>query len=381
MMWQSLRWAVGLVLALAPLAGAAADADAALRAFYQRRLDTSFRLEPTTATLLGDHRFDDQLEDVSKASRARWVAETRATLKALPKAVEYRALSRDSQIDFEIFRHDLQASLWLNDNTRPFEEDPRVYGTYVSDSVYSLLAQSTRPKEENIRNAIARMRKIPAILDEAERTLSHPPRSILETAIRQNKGAIAFYESEVLELAGETPQRAELQAAAAPVVDRLKRYQEFLEHDLMPRATGEWRLGRKRFAQKLEWVLDAGVGADQVLGGTRAIGTEGKLTGLRLGLRHQLGHALGCDAGAHHQHIRHLGHDADRRQIFLEVVGQLGVGAGGNGVVHRSHEKGVAVGPGLGDEVRSEGSARAGLAFDEHRLPQSRGKLLSDGPS
>ena len=257
--------AVGVVWAFAAVSGLSADADAALRAFYQRRLDTAFRLEPTTATLLGDHRFDDQLEDVSKASRARWVAETRACLKALPKEVDYRSLSRDGQIDFEIFKHDLEASLWLNDNTRPFEDDPRVYGAYVSDSVYSLLAQSTLAKETNLRNAIARMRKIPAILDEAERTLRHPPKSILETAIRQNKGAIRFYESEVFELAGETPQRAELQAAAAPVVARLKRYQEFLEKDLMARATGEWRLGRKRFAQKLEWVLDAGVGADQVL--------------------------------------------------------------------------------------------------------------------
>ena len=68
MMWQSLRWAVGIAVALAPAVGLAADADAALRSFYQRRLDTSFRLEPTTATLLGDHRFDDQLEDVSKIS-------------------------------------------------------------------------------------------------------------------------------------------------------------------------------------------------------------------------------------------------------------------------------------------------------------------------
>ena len=264
-MWLALSPALGLGADASGNASATSSADAALRAFYQRRLDTWFRLEPTTATLLGDHRFDDQLEDVSKASRARWVAETRATLKALPKAVEYRALSRDGQIDFEILRHDLQASLWLNENTRPFEEDPRVYGTYVSDSVYSLLAQSTRPQEENLRNAIARMRKIPAILDEAERTLRHPPKSILETAIRQNKGAIAFYESEIFELAGQTPQRAELQSAAAPVAARLKRYQEFLEKELLPRATGEWRLGRKRFAQKLDWVLDAGIGADQVL--------------------------------------------------------------------------------------------------------------------
>ena len=98
MMRHSLKWAVGMWLALSPAVGLGADAsgnasatssaDAALRAFYQRRLDTWFRLEPTTATLLGDHRFDDQLEDVSKASRARWVAETRAMLKALPKAVD-----------------------------------------------------------------------------------------------------------------------------------------------------------------------------------------------------------------------------------------------------------------------------------------------------
>lgn len=61
----------------------------------------------------------------------------------------------------KILRHELETGLWLEANTRPFEEDPRVYGGYANDSVYSLFSQSTLPKETNIRNAIARMAKIP----------------------------------------------------------------------------------------------------------------------------------------------------------------------------------------------------------------------------
>jgi len=50
-----------------------------------------------------------------------------------------------------------------------------------------------------------------------------------------------------------------LKAASAPVAALLKDYQKFLEGDLMARATGDWRLGRKKFARKLELVLDAGL--------------------------------------------------------------------------------------------------------------------------
>ena len=34
-------------------------------------------------------------------------------------------------------------SLWLQENTRPFEQDPRVYNEYISDSIYLLFTQST----------------------------------------------------------------------------------------------------------------------------------------------------------------------------------------------------------------------------------------------
>ncbi len=262
--------AVLAALILVPTRSSAQGADAELATFFRRYLDERFRLEPLTATQLGDHRFDSQLEDVSPAARARWIAHTRATLTALPKAVDFPRLTRGGQIDFEIFQHELETSLWLADNSQPFEDDPRVYGGYISDSVYALLAQSTLPKETNLTNAIARMGRIPAIIDSAQQTLRNPPKTILETAIRQNRGAIAFYESGLFELAGETPQLATLRNAAAPVAQKLRLYQLFLEGELMKRATGEWRLGRERFAKKLELVLDAGFTADQVLADAEA---------------------------------------------------------------------------------------------------------------
>ena len=125
---------------------------------------------------LGDHRFDAQLEDLSAESRAKWIERTRRALADLPREVDYARLSRAGQVDFEIFQHDLEKSLWLNENTRPFEEDPRTYTDYINGSVYILLTQSTLPKETNLTNAIARMRQIPRVVAAARQTLTHPPR-------------------------------------------------------------------------------------------------------------------------------------------------------------------------------------------------------------
>jgi uncharacterized protein (DUF885 family) len=254
-----------MLLTAGCVGASAQEADTRLDTFFKHYLDEYFRQRPLEATRLGDHRFDAMLDDVSRAARDGWLALTRRTLKELPKQVAYAKLSRAGQIDFEIFRHDLETRIWLAENTRPFEEDPRTYGDYINDSVYVLLTQSTLPKETNISNGLARMAQIPRVIDVAKETLTHPPRPILETAIRQNHGAISFYEQELFQFAGETPQRDRLKAAAAPIVAALKDYQKFLEGDLMSRATGDWRLGEKRFNRKLELVLDAGMSAKQVL--------------------------------------------------------------------------------------------------------------------
>lgn len=239
--------------------------DARLDAFFQRYLEARFQQEPLWATRLGDHRFDALLEDLSPAARAAWVELDRRTLEALPREIEYQRLSRDRQIDFEILRQELTQAIWQAENLRPFEEDPRVYNRYLSDSVFLLLAQSTLPRETNVAHCLARMRQMPKVVAAARANLSNPPRPLVETAIRQNRGAIAFYEGGLFELAGKTRQLAALKAAAREVAACLKDYQQFLEQELLPRAGGEWRLGKEKFSRKFELEMDAGVTADQVL--------------------------------------------------------------------------------------------------------------------
>jgi uncharacterized protein (DUF885 family) len=261
------RTVAALLLALAPSlnCAAAADEDARLSGYFQAYLDEEYRHQPLRATRDGDHRFDHLLDDVSRKARDAWKARTRKTLAELPRHINYPKLSRSGQIDFEIFRHHLTYGLWLAEHTRPYEEDPRVYNDYISDSIYLLLTQSTLPRSTNVNNCVARMAAIPRVVAAAKDSLRNPPRVFVETALRQNRGAIAFYESGLFELAGETPQLSDLKAAARPVVATLKNYQQFLEKELLPRAQGDWRLGQERFYKKLELELDAGLTADEVL--------------------------------------------------------------------------------------------------------------------
>lgn len=252
------------------VAAFAQTADEKLEAFFKSHLEESFQLRPLEATMLGDHRFDHLLDDISPEARSAWLEQYRRQLKRLPAEVAYDDLSRNGQIDFEILRDELTRNIWLAENTRPFEEDPRTYGSYISDSVYSLLTQSTLPKETNIRNAIARISQIPRIVKTAQQTLRESPPSILETAILQNRGAIGFYEKGIFDLVGDTPQLSELRAATLPAIAALNEHQVFLEDSRRFRANGEWRLGRALFAEKLTLVLNAGLTADQVLADAEA---------------------------------------------------------------------------------------------------------------
>ncbi len=257
--------AVALISAMPTPAAEPSPEDAKLAAHFQRYLDEEFRRHPFYATQQGQHDHDDRLDDLSPDARAEDAKRTKQVLDGLPKAVEYAKLSRAGQIDFEIWQHALQYQLWQRANEDRFANDPRVYGEYVSDSVFQLLTQSSLPRGRNVANAARRITYIPKVVAAAKASLKNPPRELTEVAIKRNLGAIAFYEKDVFRFAGETPGTGELAGPCREAVAALKEYQEFLEQDLLPRSTGDWRLGKKKFAEKIELELDAGLTADDVL--------------------------------------------------------------------------------------------------------------------
>ena len=152
------------IMSILSATGKAQEADAALNTFFKSYLEEELKRRPVMATQLGDHRYDHLMDDLSAAARAERLAETRKTLDALPKEVDYKKLSRSAQIDFEILKHHLTYELWLAENTDRYANDPRIYNEYTSDSVFLLLTQSTLPKAVNVRNAAARIAQIAKVI-------------------------------------------------------------------------------------------------------------------------------------------------------------------------------------------------------------------------
>lgn len=266
-----IRWVSSLVFWIGMLTSVYAEAteDARLAAHFRQFLEEEMRRQPSLATRLGDHRYDHLLDDLSPEAQREMERRTQQVLDDLPKTIDHAKLSRDGQIDYEIWVHELKKSLWLLRNQRPFETDPRLYIDMTTGSVFSLLTQSTLPRERNIENATARIAFIPRIVAAAKASLKNPPRIWVEVAIQQNRGAIAFYEKGIFDITGET-QGSPLHAACRRILPSLRDFQEFLEKELLPRANGEWRLGAERFREKLRLELDAGVEADQVLADAEA---------------------------------------------------------------------------------------------------------------
>jgi uncharacterized protein (DUF885 family) len=256
---------LGVALVATPADPPVGPDDVRLANLFQTYLNEEFLKHPVFATQQGNHEYDDRMDDLSPAARKTDEEAARKWLALLAKDIDPTKLSRNGQIDLEIWKHSLGYGLWSSENDNRFEFDPRVYGEYISDSTFILFTQSTLPRERNVQNAAKRIAQIPKVIAAAKAGLKNPPKILTEVAIRRNLGAIAFYEKELYAIAGETPGSEPLAAPSREAAKALREYQTFLEKELLPRSNGEWRLGREKFAKKLELELDAGLSADEVV--------------------------------------------------------------------------------------------------------------------
>jgi uncharacterized protein (DUF885 family) len=267
-----------LLLAMTLSADPAAE-DAKLAARFQRYVEEECRRHPLWATQQGNHDYDDRLDDLSPNARAEDVKRAEALLAELPKQIDVSKLSRAGQIDYEIWTHALKYQLWQAANTDPYTTDPRVYGEYLSDSVFLLFTQSTLPKERNVANAARRITYVPRVIEAAKASLKNPPRLYTEIAIKRAKGAVGFYEKDIFGFAGVAPGTGELAGPCRDAAAALKEYATWLETELLPKSDGDWRLGKDKFAAKLQLELDAGLTAAEVLSAaeTEAVRVEAEM--------------------------------------------------------------------------------------------------------
>jgi uncharacterized protein (DUF885 family) len=122
-----LALAIGIAAASTPAATAAAAAavtseDARFGAFGDSIVDQFLKLDPVSATQIGDHRYDELMPDVSAAGRAARRAFAERSLAELAK-FDARRLSREHQVDAILLKDQLNYALFSIDRLQDWAWD------------------------------------------------------------------------------------------------------------------------------------------------------------------------------------------------------------------------------------------------------------------
>jgi len=227
------------------------------------------RMNPEWATTLGDHRFDGELSDYSAAGVAASRALNAAYLDSL-KSIEPGRLNPANSIDCRILKTNLEFALFQIDSLREYEWNPMSYNP--GGAIYPLVAREFASLEDRLESVRRRLTLIPAMLDAAKNVLKTPPRIYTETAIQQNQGTIALVRDDLDEFVARSSWTAEkknaLKAAQDSAAGALTRFGEWMKSDLLPRSTGDFRLGEGLYRRKLMYALESDIAPEEIM--TRA---------------------------------------------------------------------------------------------------------------
>jgi hypothetical protein len=208
--------------------------------------DVYFKFNPTAGTADGFHQYDSLLEDYSKAA----VTAQRQALHAAAK--EFSALPADP--DRDLILNYIHATLLDLEQVRGWEKNPDNYSSGVTTSIFAIMSRTFAPPADRLQSVIARERQFPAVFQAARANLKNPPRIYTEIALEQLPGIVSFFQNDVPAAFKEVTDAkllADFQKSNEMAIDGLKRYQAFLQNDLLARSSGDFRLGANLFRKKL----------------------------------------------------------------------------------------------------------------------------------
>ncbi|MFO1042307.1 MAG: DUF885 domain-containing protein [Planctomycetaceae bacterium] len=232
--------------------------DRAFSVIAKSYIDESPSLSPSGATSLGDHRFDQQLDDVSPAARQRQRDFCRKYLEQLKK-IDRTRLSRDNQVDYRLLEHSLHGDLWALETLQDWAWNPIHYTQLTGGAIYGLMAREFAPIEQRLTSVAARLEQYPRLFQQIRETLepSRVPPIHAETAIKQNRGVLSIIDNMVRPHLASLPDasRDRLVKAIAKTTEEVERHQKWLEDEMLPKAKGDARLGPALYDQKLAFTL------------------------------------------------------------------------------------------------------------------------------
>ena len=249
-----------VLLGCVPVAHAQSDADSAFESVAAAFVNDLPALSPVSATLSGDHRQDDILDQVDSDGRAATVRLYEKHLAAL-QSIEWQALSRANQVDADLLHNEIESRLWQLESLQEWAWNPLIYVDRSGSAIYGLMARDFAPLPERLVSAASRLEQMPRFLAQARAALQpqRVPKIHAETAVQQNPGLDSIIATMIVPHMGTATGefKFRLQAAIATARNAVAEHQAWLEEELLPKAAGNFRIGAALFDSKLGFTLNS----------------------------------------------------------------------------------------------------------------------------
>jgi uncharacterized protein (DUF885 family) len=220
-----------------------------------------FKFNLSQGTAAGFHQYDSQLEDYSKASLDQQITTLKNFQKVISK-IDPLQLSAPMRVDLTLVLDDINARLLSLENIRPWEKNPDIYSSGITNSIFVIMARTFAPPADRLKSVIAREKQVPAVFQAARQNLKNPPPIYVDVALEQIPGLIGFFQKDVPAAFKDVKDQAllgQFQTANQKVMDELKSYGQWLEKELKPQAHGDFRLGADNYSKKLLYDEDVDI--------------------------------------------------------------------------------------------------------------------------
>lgn len=229
--------------------------DGKFQKLLETYLDEYWKFNPTAATLAGYYKYNDKLEDPSESNvdkRDEFLKKINGDMIKLDRS----KLSPENQQALNILFDYIDIEFIKIENLLPWDYNPLYYNDIIINSVYGLLSKDFAPIDARVKSATERVKLIPGLIKRAKENLKTPAQAYTETALSQMPHIIDFYKNEVPSLmAGASePVKQLFQAEVNKLIPVLEDYQRYLQNELLPKSTGNFRLGpevHRRLIQRL----------------------------------------------------------------------------------------------------------------------------------
>jgi uncharacterized protein (DUF885 family) len=227
--------------------------DSGFHAKANEFIQEEMRLYPEFATALGNHLYDDRVDDDSAQGVARIIKHAHHW-KDVFDSIPSNSLTEADGIDCEWLAARADGELLWSEQVRSYERDPGMY--LPTSAVYSLIKRNFAPPAVRMRSVTAREKASLANLGAARVNLkpARVPTIAIDIELMQMPATLDFFNKSLPEAFHDVPDGPDKQAfnaANAALVKQIEDYAKWMKDDLRPQAHGDYAIGADAYRRML----------------------------------------------------------------------------------------------------------------------------------